>query len=85
MDGLVRDGEDLIGIQPSPHLARVLRIRLDGDGTTVREVVTVSSPPPPGVSATTGVVVGDHYYYVAGVIDPDAKDRRARILRARLR
>jgi sugar lactone lactonase YvrE len=85
MDGLVRDGEDLVGIQPSPNLARVLRIRLDGDGTTIREVVTVSSPPPPGVSPTTGVVVGDHYYYVAGVIDPEAKDRRARILRAALR
>jgi sugar lactone lactonase YvrE len=85
MDGLVRDGEDLIGIQPSPYLARVLRIRLGADGATIREVVTVSSPPPPGVSPTTGVVVGDHYYYVAGVIDPEAVDRRARILRAKLR
>jgi hypothetical protein len=29
--------------------------------------------------------VGTHYYSVAGVIDPEVKDRRARILRANLR
>jgi sugar lactone lactonase YvrE len=85
MDGLVRDGDDLLGIQPSPNLARVLRIRLDERGTTIRDVVTVSSPPPDGLSQTTGVVVGAHYYSVAGVIDPDVKDRRARILRTALR
>jgi hypothetical protein len=85
MDGLVRDGDDLLGIQPSPNLARVLRISLDERGTAIREVLTVSSPPPDGLSQTTGVVVGAHYYSVAGVIDPEVKDRRARILRANLR
>ena len=89
MDGLTRDGADLIGIQPSPHLARIARIRLSEDGTTVREVVTVSSPPPAGTSQTTGVVVGTHFYSVAGVLDPlvaaNEPDRRARILRANLR
>ncbi|HEU4516703.1 MAG TPA: hypothetical protein VFR77_05315 [Steroidobacteraceae bacterium] len=85
IDGLVREGEDLIGIQPSPYLARVLRIRLDAEGTAIRDVTTVSSPPPPGVNPATGVVVGDHYYYVANVPDPQATDQRARILRAKLR
>lgn len=89
MDGLVREGDDLIGIQPTPYLARVVRIRLSEDGLAVREAVTVSSRPPPGVSQTTGTVVGTHYYSVAGAIDPLQQagegDRRARILVSRLR
>lgn len=89
MDGLIRDGADLLGIQPSPNLARVLRIRLSDDGMAIREVVTVSSPPPAGLSQTTGVVVGSHYYSVAGALNPLADTanphQRARILRADLR
>ena len=85
IDGLVRDGEDLIGIQPSPYLARVLRIRLHAGGMAIREVTTVSSPPPPGVNTATGVIAGDHYYFVANVPDASAMDPRARILRAKLR
>ncbi len=85
IDGLVRDGADLIALQPSPYLVRVARIRLDDAGTAVREVAVISSPWPEGVSPTTGVVAGTHYYSVAGVIDPEAPDRRARILRSRLR
>jgi sugar lactone lactonase YvrE len=89
IDGLVRDGADLIGIQPSPYLARVLRIRLDDAGYAIREVVTVSSPPPEGLSPTTGVIVGSQYFSVAGVVAPPGtsggQDRRARILRATLR
>jgi sugar lactone lactonase YvrE len=89
MDGLVRDGADLVGIQPSPYLARVARIRLSADGLAVREVITVSSRPPPGLSQTTGIVAGAHFYSVAGALDPlvtgGEPDRRARILRAVLR
>lgn len=85
IDGPVRDGEDLIGIQPSQNLARVIRIRLVDGGTAVRDVTTVSAPPPPGLTATTGAVAGAHYYSVAGATDAQTKDRRARILRARLR
>jgi sugar lactone lactonase YvrE len=89
MDGLVRDGDDLIGIQPTPYLARVVRIRLSGNGLAVREAVTISSRPPPGVSQTTGTVAGAHYYSVAGTIDALQTyadgDRRARILRSNLR
>jgi sugar lactone lactonase YvrE len=89
MDGLIRDGADLIGIQPSPNLARVLRIRLSDDGMAIREVVTVSSPPPAGLSQTTGVVVGSNYYSVASTLNPAADaakpDRGATILRSELR
>jgi sugar lactone lactonase YvrE len=89
IDGLVRDGADLIGIQPSPYLARVIRIRLSDDGQAVREVNTVSSRPPAGVSQTTGTIAGAEYFSVAGTLDPLAQDpgsdRRARILRANLR
>ena len=85
MDGLIRDGDDLLGIQPSPNLARVLRIRLDKAGKAIREVITVSSPPPGGPSASTGTLAGFHYYSVASSQDPEAKDRRARILRVKLR
>ncbi|HEU0223895.1 MAG TPA: hypothetical protein VFR29_00505 [Steroidobacteraceae bacterium] len=89
MDGLVREGADLIGIQSTPYLARVVRIRLSDDGLAVREATTVSSRPPPGVNQTTGTVVGMNYYSVAGTIDPlqpgGEGDRRARILRTELR
>jgi len=85
MDGLIRDGDDLLGIQPSPNLARVLRIRLDEAGIVIRDVMTVSSPPPGVPSASTGTLAGSHYYSVASSQDPEAEDRRARILRVKLR
>lgn len=85
IDGLVRDGAELIALQPSPYLARAARIRFDEAGTAVREVVVISSPWPDGVSPTTGAVAGTHYYSVAGVVDPEAEDPRARILRSSLR
>lgn len=88
MDGLVRDGADLIGIQPTPLLARVLRIRLDDGGRAIRSVETVSSRPPGGAIQATGTVAGTHYYSVAGPLGPpqpgDDSDQRARILRSTL-
>ena len=90
IDGLVWDGKDLLGIQPSPYLARVARIRLADDGLSVLEVSTMSSRPPVGLNPATGVVVDDHYYMVAGVPDaiaiPAGQPRpRSHILRARVR
>jgi sugar lactone lactonase YvrE len=89
IDGLAWDGADLLGIQSTPHLARVARIRLNEDGLAVREVVTMSSRPPLGLNQTTGVVVGKHFYTVAGF--PDAlqtatgQTPASHILRAELR
>ena len=68
-DGLVWDGKDLLGIQPSPYLARVARIRLADDGVSIREVATMSSRPPPGLNLATGVVVNDQFYVAANVPD----------------
>ncbi len=88
MDGLVLDGDELIGIQPSNYLARVIRIKLASDGLAVRSVEVVSSRPPGGLSQATGTVVGSHYYSVAGPLGAppdDGSDPRSRILRANLR
>lgn len=88
IDGLVWDGKDLLAIQPSPYLRRVARIRLAGDGRSIREVTTMSSRPPPGLNPATGVVVNDHYYTAANVLDgPTAAGQappRSTILRSRL-
>jgi sugar lactone lactonase YvrE len=89
IDGLVWDGKDLLGIQPSPYLARVARIRLAADGLSIAEVTTMSSRPPPGLNPATGVVVNDWYYMVAGYPDglaaPGQPQLRSTILRTRVR
>jgi sugar lactone lactonase YvrE len=89
MDGLVRDGADLVGIQPSPYLARVVRIRMAPGGRALREVITVSSRPPSDLSQLTGTVAGAHFYSVASSTAPPGPDgeddRRARVLRSNLR
>jgi sugar lactone lactonase YvrE len=88
MDGLVRDGADLIGIQPTPILARALRIRLDIAGHAIRSVETVGSRSPGAGPQATGTLAGTHYYSVAGPLGPpqpgDESDQRARILRSAL-
>ena len=90
IDGLAWDGKEVLGIQASPYLLRVARIRLADDGLSIQAVSTVSSRPPLGLNPTTGVVVNGHFYSVAGF--PDAIAAQAgqpqplsRILRARLR
>jgi sugar lactone lactonase YvrE len=89
MDGLVSDGADLIGVQPSPYLARAIRIRLRDDGLAVREVTTLGSRPPAGLSQTTGTIAAAHYFSVASAPDASAPgaetDRRPRVLRTALR
>ena len=89
IDGLAWDGGDLLGIQPTPYLARVARIRLAPDGLSIVEVGTLSSRPPPGLNPSTGVVVNEDFYMVAGVPDAVATAAgqprpRSHILRARL-
>jgi sugar lactone lactonase YvrE len=89
IDGLAWDGTDLLGIQSSPYLARVARIRLAQGGLAVQEVSTVSSRTPPGLNPTTGVVVGRGFYIVAGlpnVMAPNTPptEQPAQILRVSL-
>jgi sugar lactone lactonase YvrE len=89
IDGLVWDQNDLLGIQSSPYLARVARIRLGEDGLSIREVATMSSRPPPGLSSRTGVVVGDQFYMTAEFgdtgADPGRVQPRSHILRTPVR
>lgn len=54
IDGLAMDRGDLLGIQGSPYLARVARVRLSGDGLAVREVGAVSARTASGLNQTTG-------------------------------
>ena len=67
MDGLAWDGADLLGIQGSPYLSRIIRIRLNQDGTAVEEVHTISSRTPGGYNQTTGVVAGRSFFVVSGL------------------
>jgi sugar lactone lactonase YvrE len=67
MDGLAWDGKDLLGIQGSPYLSRVIRIRLNRGGTGVQEVRTISSRTPIGYSQTTGAIAGRNFFVVSGL------------------
>jgi sugar lactone lactonase YvrE len=67
IDGLAWDQGDLLGIQSSPYLARVIRIHLSPDGLSVKEVSIVSSRTPGGYNQTTGVVTGKDFFVVASV------------------
>jgi len=87
IDGLAMDGADLLGIQPSPYVARTVRIRLGEDGLSVGGATVISSRPPLGLNQTTGVVVGSHFYTVAGFPDalvPGEVEKPSQVLRATL-
>ena len=67
MDGLAWDGSDLLGIQGSPYLSRIIRIRFNHDGTGIQDVRTISSRTPGGYNQTTGVVAGRSFFVVSGL------------------
>ena len=90
IDGLAWHGRDLLGLQRSPYLVRVARVRLADDGLAVRDVSTMSSRHPRGLSPTTGVVAGDYFYSVVPFPNAIAaaagqQQPRSHILRALLR
>jgi sugar lactone lactonase YvrE len=91
IDGLAYDRGDLIGVQGSPYLARVVRISLGKDGLSVTGVSTLSSRSPAEYQQTTAVVAGDQLYVVASApaVDtagsPLAKEPKPQIVRIRLR
>jgi hypothetical protein len=66
MDGLAWLGHDLIGVQPSPYLARLARIRLDSSGETVTSVSAVIARTPAEYSYTTCAVGRGAVYLVGG-------------------
>jgi sugar lactone lactonase YvrE len=91
IDGLAYDRGDLIGVQGSPYLARVVRITLGNGGRSVTRVSTMSSRSPAEYGQTTAAVAGDQLYVVAGspAVDttgsPLAKEPKPQILRIPLR
>jgi sugar lactone lactonase YvrE len=66
IDGLAFDGEDLLGVQGSPYLARVERIELSADGRSVVRVTTVNARTPAEYGQTTAAVAGKDLYVVVG-------------------
>ena len=91
IDGLAYHRGDLIGVQSSPYLGRVVRISLGIDGRSVRRVSTLSSRSPVEYNQTTAVVAGDQLYVVAGTpaVDtagaPLAKEPKPQIVKIPLR
>ena len=91
IDGLAYDRGDLIGVQGSPYLARVVRIALTSDGTSVTRVSVINSRSPLEYNQTTAAVAGDQLYVVAGAPAADtagvplAKEPKPQILRVPLR
>jgi sugar lactone lactonase YvrE len=91
IDGLAYDRGDLIGVQSSPYLARVVRISLGDGGRSVRSIKTLNARCPAEYNQTTAAVAGDQLYVVAGspavdtAASPLAKEPRPQIVRMPLR
>lgn len=66
IDGLSWLGDELIGVQPSPYLARLLRIRLNGAGDAVVGASPILARTPAEYSYTTCAVGRDAVYLVGG-------------------
>jgi len=67
IDGLYARGDELVAVQNNIGRARVVRIRLDAEGTRARDVEYLESGHPlfGDPAPTTGVLVGDQFYYIA--------------------
>lgn len=65
IDGLVRHGRDLIGLQTAWHPQRIVRLRLSADGLKVRRLDVLESNHPDWKEITLGAVAGDRLLYVA--------------------
>ena len=91
IDGLAYYLGDLIGVQSSPYLARIVRIALASDGRSVKRVTTINSRLPPEYGQTTAAVAGDQLYVVGGAPANDtagaplAKEPKPQIVRIPLR
>jgi len=91
IDGLAYDRGDLIGVQSSQYLARVVRIFLGDGGRSVKGVSTMNSRCPAEYNQTTAAVGGDQLYVVAGApavdsaASPLAKEPKPQIVKIPLR
>jgi len=65
IDGLYLHRGDLIGVQNGVSPQRIVRIRLDGPGTTALALQVLQQALPAWNEPTHGAVVGDRFYYLA--------------------
>lgn len=65
IDGLYLHRGDLIGVQNGVSPQRIVRIRLDGPGTTALVLQVLQQALPAWNEPTHGAVVGDAFYYLA--------------------
>lgn len=65
IDGLLRDGDDLLAIQNGVRPHRVVRLRLAEGGRRVRSAEILSMNHPDHAEPTLGAVVGSRLVYVA--------------------
>ena len=75
IDGLAFAGSDLIGVQSSPFLARLIRIRLDRKLDAIEAVEVLNSRTPAEFTFTTVTIAGDQLYAVGGTPAADANGR----------
>src|SRR5262249_28326747 len=91
IDGLAYDGGDLIGVQSSPYLTRVVRIFLGGGGLSTTSGSQMKPRRPGQYNQTTAAVGGDQLYVVAGApavdtaASPLAKEPKPQIVKIPLR
>jgi sugar lactone lactonase YvrE len=77
IDGLYVHESGLIGVQNGAGTERIVRYRLDAEGTRVLSLDVLESRNPDFAIPTTGVVVGGDFYYIANSrIDQLAPDGR---------
>lgn len=74
IDGLIRDGDDLIAFQNGVNPQRVLRLKLDADFTRVAGWNALAANLPNLDEPTSGVVVGNDLVFVARSQWTDFKD-----------
>jgi hypothetical protein len=95
IDGLYLHRGDLIGVQNGVSPQRIIRIRLDGQGTTALALEVLQQALPGWNEPTHGVVVGDEFHYLAtsnwpaygddGVLVDEARLAPLRIMSVALR
>lgn len=65
IDGLYRDGPNLIAIQNGTDPVRIVRLRLNGSGTRITGISVLESANPAATEPTLGVLVGGELFFVA--------------------
>jgi sugar lactone lactonase YvrE len=65
IDGLCRDGPDLVAVQNGAGRERIVRYRLDAKGERIERLEVLESRNPLFRTPTTGVVEGDSFVYLA--------------------